>query len=296
MKRMIIALLIFNTNLLFAQQATILASKGNIGIFKPIDSSKINIGEQYILYRQYDSDTVKVGIVNILKIMDGGVSIKLTHKISKDNIEIGDIIDLSNRLKEENTLSYLLSEASSTVPKTTSTKNAKNKLETWYTLWGLGYSNISYPKEWEDILNNVEDDPRVEKASIAIDMLGFYWPKNEQTLFGGIINGFADRYELDQEHIQINNYIYSFSVIHFLNNRIGQGPFFRGDIGASRIVVQMSDYETEASTWGVGGLLGLGVGIPITQGTRILFSATYTFRKIDIDTYESLQFIISGLF
>lgn len=211
-------------------------------------------------------------------------------------MEIGDFINLSQQTGDEALLNDLLSEESSVNMPRESSINTKNKLETWYTYWGLGYSGASYPEEVQYFLDILKDVPGVSRINMALDILGFYWPKNEQTILGGIINGWADRYQIDNDNLQINGYLYSISVMRFLNNRIGQGPFIRCDIGAARIVVQMSHYGTESSDWGFGALFGAGIGFPVTQGTRILLNVNYSFRKIQNDTYGSLQISVGGLF
>jgi hypothetical protein len=43
----------------------------------------------------------------------------------------------------------------------TTISNAQNKLESWYTYWGVGYANISYPKELDNVRNLLIGMPRV---------------------------------------------------------------------------------------------------------------------------------------
>ena len=178
----------------------------------------------------------------------------------------------------------------------TTLSNAQNKLESWYTYWGVGYANISYPKELGYVRNLLKGMPGVIHLSLCLDLFGFYWPKGENKILGVIVNAWGDRYEIDNENMQVNGILYSFSIMHYLNHKIGQGLFFRGDLGASRLVVNSSGFGDSTSDWGYGGLIGGGFGLPITAGTRILLNIDYSFIQVEGDSYGSLQISIGGLF
>lgn len=173
---------------------------------------------------------------------------------------------------------------------------SKNRLESWYTYWGIGYTGLSYPSELDQVLDLLKDLPGVTHTSLALDVLGFYWPKGERTILGAIVNGWSDRYDVEGSYVQINGYLYSFSMMYFLNNLIGQGLFVRGDAGFARMVVQGSGLDATSSDWGYGLLLGGGIGIPISSGTRLLIQVNYSFRKVEGETYGSMQISLGGLF
>jgi hypothetical protein len=168
-------------------------------------------------------------------------------------------------------------------------------LESWYTYWGLGYSSTTYPHDLDSYLNLLRKSPGVSHASISLDILGFYWPKGDRTLIGAIINGWGDRYELNNEYIQINGYLYSFSIITFLRNIIGSGPFVRGDFGISKFAFQQSCHRTESSDSDLGVLFGIGTGIPITKGTRILLNLNYSLRSMKNYSYKTWNLSVGGL-
>jgi hypothetical protein len=127
-------------------------------------------------------------------------------------------------------------------------------------------------------------------------MLGFYWPLNEQTILGGIINAAGDRYEYDGDSMQINNYTFSVSIMRYLTNTIGSGIFVRADAGPARVVFDADDFGTETSDWGFGGLIGGGFGFNVSPGTRILLNVNYAVRKIEGESYGSLGITVGGLF
>jgi hypothetical protein len=175
---------------------------------------------------------------------------------------------------------------------------AQNKLESWYTYWGLGYADVTYPDKLNTVLDELKELPGVDHTGIGLDMLGFYWPNGEKTIIGGILNGWGDRYEDSDsdDYMQFNGYLFSLSAMHFLTGQIGQGLFLRGDFGASRLVLSTTGYGDESSKWGFGGLLGAGFGVPISSGTRLLLNVNYSVRKVEGDAFKALQISVGGLF
>ena len=183
----------------------------------------------------------------------------------------------------------------------------KNMLETWYINFGLGYAGHGYPEEVEEFIDFIEDVPGSDRFTLGMDLLGIYWPLNEQTLIGGAINGSADTFEASDLpgdlKFDIYNIAYSASGMYFLNNRIGSGPFVRGDLGLVRLSAEAEveifgdKEELEAdSDWGGGLLVGLGYGFPVASGTRLLLNANYSIRQVEGDQYTTLGITLNGLF
>ena len=180
-----------------------------------------------------------------------------------------------------------------------------NQLESWYTCWGLGYVSNNYPGELQDFLDEIDDLPGgdVDHLALALDIFGFYWPRGDRTLVGGTINASVDAYEVtlfgEDVELDIYNYLYGISAMHFLANQIGQGPFLRVDLGLARHVAEaeaLGEEDEEASDWGTGILLGGGYGIPVTSGTRLLVNANYSLRRVEGETTSSLVLSLNGLF
>ena len=176
-----------------------------------------------------------------------------------------------------------------------------NDLESWYTYWGLGYANNTYP---DDAFDELNDLPGVDHIALALDMFGFYWPRGDRTLVGGIVNSSADVYEITEDlvtvEMDIYNYLYAISTMHFLTHEIGRGPFVRADVGLARLSAEV-DLEAieiidETSDWGAGFLLGGGYGIPVTSGTRLLVNANFSLRRIAGEQTKSVGITLNGLF
>ena len=179
----------------------------------------------------------------------------------------------------------------------------ENDLESWYTYWGLGYASNTYPDQLQDVLDGLEDVPgvSVDHLPFALDILGFYWPRGDRTLLGGIVNGTADTYRIRNQsagsegELDIYNYLYGMSAMRFLTHEIGQGPFLRADLGLARHVAT-GEGDEEESDWGTGILLGGGYGIPVTSGTRVLLNANFALRFVEGEQTSSLVLSLNGLF
>ena len=182
-----------------------------------------------------------------------------------------------------------------------SLKAAENELESWYTYWGLGYSN-------NDLFDDIDlEGTGVSHTSLSVDSFGFYWPRGQKTLVGGVFNTFSDFFEGSDSFssVEINSYnsLYSISAMHFLSPKIGQGFFVRADAGLALHYAKVKldllgvDEEDEAtSDWGSGFLVGGGYGFPITSGTRLLLNANVSQRYIEGESATNVGITLNGLF
>lgn len=173
---------------------------------------------------------------------------------------------------------------------------AENKLESWYTYWGIGWAGHSYT---DDTFEQLQDQQGLDHVELGLDLLGFYWPVGENTIIGGILNGTVDVYSVGSLSTAVTSSLLSFTTMRFLNGRIGQGPFIRGDIGLARASVrtEIGDVSaTETSDAGLGFLLGGGYGLPVSAGTRLLLNLNYSVRRIEGESFKIFQISLGGLF
>ena len=175
---------------------------------------------------------------------------------------------------------------------------AESKMERWYTLWNIGYGQNGYPLELQEFL----DDMDVEHPTgTTADVLGLYVPLGEQTLIGTIINANADVYEWKdgETEVDIYNYIWGASVIHFPNAKIGQGGFVRTDLGLAFVSAEVfydNKIEQVQSDLGIGILAGGGYAWPIAEGTRLMGGLHFALRRVERDYYMSVGFTLGALF
>ena len=177
---------------------------------------------------------------------------------------------------------------------------SQNKIESWYTYWGLGYADIKYEDPLDTQLEQLSEQEGVDHISVSVDLLGLYLPFKDRHINGFVINAFGDRYEAGGTDFQISGYTLSFSNIRFLTGTIGSGLFIRADIGGSRFVVD-ADGDKETSDWGFGYLVGGGLGFNVTSGTRLLLNVNYAVRTIPndetgTDNVKTLGLSVGALF
>ena len=172
---------------------------------------------------------------------------------------------------------------------------ASNELESWYTYWGGGWSNVTYPEELENAFDLLDALPGTSNFALNLDLLGFYWPRSEHQLVGFVANAFGDRYEWEDEWMQFNGFTYAISTMHFWQSRIGQGPFVRLDVGPSLYNFQASDRSDVTGDWGLGFIGGVGYGLPVTSGTRLLFQVNYGLRRADGENIGALNLTLGGM-
>ena len=169
--------------------------------------------------------------------------------------------------------------------------------ETWYTYWGVGLSNNHYGDEIDDLLDYIDSQPGVSRTEFSTDLFGFYWPIYDQkTMLGFVVNSGHDEISFYGESLTISHHLYSLSTMHFFGREIGDGLFLRADLGLAKASLDTTlDNTLLVSETGTGALFGLGYGIPISEGSRVLLGVNYTVRKIDGETISSTMFNVGLL-
>ena len=171
-------------------------------------------------------------------------------------------------------------------------------IESWYTLWGLGFAGIAYP-DWIEESFDVLEEAGGDRTKLAIQLFGFYAPVNRTTLVGGIISGTSDSVVFpDDSSFSVTTSLLAVSAIKFLTNKIGHGLYVRGDLGLAgvsrQIKSELVDIEEQSNT-GFGLLAGLGYSLAVSDESRMLFSINYTQSSVEGEEYSAGTFMISGL-
>jgi len=158
---------------------------------------------------------------------------------------------------------------------------------------GIGGASANYPDPLQEVLDLLEDMPGVSHVQVGID-LGLYFPLRPGSVLGAAISGIGDRYEVNSEHIQINQYLYAVSYRIYPGGTVGKGFFARGDVGLAKIVVDVSGLGSADSDSGVGFLVGGGYSWQISGGTWFSVNADYTSKTIEDETLGG--FTVGGAF
>ena len=177
----------------------------------------------------------------------------------------------------------------------------KSKNEWWYAYWGAGWSAPHYPEPEKSLVDGINLLPSVGHLSLSLDVVGIYFPrKNFKTMLGSVVSLVTDRYSDGGGSVQLNQYLVSASAMHFFGTNIGNGPFLRGDLGLALVNKQSSGgglgQTLEGTGYGFGFLAGGGYALPVSEGTRLLFSGSYAIRVVSSGTFGALAFTLGFLF
>lgn len=182
---------------------------------------------------------------------------------------------------------------------------AQAEVESWYTFWGAGVSNISYSGDRGTEIEILSQ----EDASVGgthLNAFGFYFPIDNNSIYGFVAHGATSTFTADSlyiEDITYNDTMLAFSYMNFYGSEIGDGLFYRTDIGyseASRTVsYAKNDFGTSESEYefgsGMSVLLGAGYGIPVSEESRVLILLEYRNAFIADNEMQSIGVTVNGL-
>lgn len=176
----------------------------------------------------------------------------------------------------------------------------KSKNEWWYAYWGFGYAKVTYPDGDRAVIDRAKATPGVSNLSFLMDVLGVYFPrKNFKTILGAMSSLVVDRYGATGGHIQTSQYLLSGSGMHFFGTNVGHGPFVRGDLGLAFQTRQADGsglgIGPSGNYVGIGMIAAAGYALPISQGTRLLASMSYSVRVYSPGTWSTLGFSLGLL-
>lgn len=164
--------------------------------------------------------------------------------------------------------------------------------EKWYSYWSIGISDNTYPSDLQSTFDLAEDS-ELDRSEIAIDFVGFYWPiGNSNTIHGFVINGTSDTLSRNgnEPELSFNTYLYSYSVMSYFGQEPGDGFYLRGDIGLAKGITtvdsSISSFSSD-SDWGNGFLFGVGYGIPVSSGSRVIIGLNRTSKTIEDENYDN---------
>jgi len=168
----------------------------------------------------------------------------------------------------------------------------KSSTESWYFYFGFGYSKMFYPSDIQETVDELLELEDVSHLPLTWEMFAFYLHLAPKTIGGIIFTGAGDRYDRSERGgIQINQYTFGGSIIHYTGTIFGTGLFLRTDLG----LASKGEDEFGAEENGFGILVGSGWSFDL-GGTRLLFNGNYTYRLFKSGAYHTLTVSIGGLF
>lgn len=173
--------------------------------------------------------------------------------------------------------------------------------EDWYTLWGLGFARANYGDGYvETLMDNTDNVPGVDRSTLSYDMFGFYWPMaDKKSMQGFVVNVVYDSLDGSGGTFSIDQTRYAYSYHQFFGANIGDGWFWRGDIGLVQYTVSLDTttiYDDDSSDFGLGVLAGGGYGFSLGSETRLLVGAYLSHNSAESDKINNFALIFGFLF
>jgi hypothetical protein len=179
-----------------------------------------------------------------------------------------------------------------------------SKNESWYLYTAVGLSPINYDQTIQEAIDTYPGNQNANPG-LYLEPVGFYFPIfNHQALLGVVSSFILDFYKFsgdfeETETTTVTQYADLFflqysvqaSLFYFLGKNIGHGFFFRGDVGLSsfwgNLEVSYSAKElppqgqNQAFSYnpGLTALLGIGLALPISLDTRLLFNLNFQLKN-----------------
>ncbi len=145
---------------------------------------------------------------------------------------------------------------------------------------GLAIAGTNYERETEILFDTLASAPGVDRMEIGVNIALYLRTSRTGGVTGFSINGIGDRLDDGVDHIQLNQYLYSISQRFYIGGVVGQGLFFRGDIGLAKMALDTS-FGDATSDMGWGLLVGGGYSFTISRGSWMSFSLEYTSKFIE---------------
>lgn len=164
------------------------------------------------------------------------------------------------------------------------------KAEGWYFQFGLGMPfGEKFPTQINEKIDTVETSAGGEALSESKTSLdfGLYFPTKSKNSIWGLtytFSGFSKESDASIENYVIGAGIIGLSYQTFTGSEAGSGLFFRFDIGRAAMVTEFtSSASIESKTYtGYGGLAGVGLGLAMTEETRVLLGTNYNYVNTSI--------------
>ena len=164
----------------------------------------------------------------------------------------------------------------------------------WFFSFSTGAASMAYNDDIDEILKLLKDNSEVETTAIDLD-LGIYKSISEKMSLGIAVNMAGDRYSLNDDWFQINQYLYAVSAITHLNKQF-DGFYLRTDLGLANFVITDSDSNSEATDSGYGILVGVGYSFNLFTNFRMAPYANFKYSKVEDSDDSKIAFGVKFIF
>lgn len=178
---------------------------------------------------------------------------------------------------------------------------ARADQESYYFTIAVGYGSATYSTGLEEkmVSKGSSSFNQIRKDGLAVDM-GILFPLTSTWAFGFSGHGYSSSGLGGTVLPAVSVNYYGLGTMYFLGDEIGSGAFARTTIGygtaETKFVAVSSSldiFTDKISESGLGGLVGIGYGIPISSGTRILIGTNLSVFNAQSGQYKVLDGVIS---
>ena len=164
----------------------------------------------------------------------------------------------------------------------------------WFFSFSTGAASMAYNDDIDEILKLLKDNSEVETTAIDLD-LGIYKSISKKMSLGIAVNMAGDRYSLNDDWFQINQYLYAVSAITHLNKQFDVF-YLRTDLGLANFVITDSDSNSEATDSGYGILVGVGYSFNLFTNFRMAPYANFKYSKVEDSDDSKIAFGVKFIF
>lgn len=166
---------------------------------------------------------------------------------------------------------------------------AQDTLKSYYQLWSVNRLFPMMPEPLKTRISALSIVPGIRHFPVHLDGFGYYRPRGDRWLYGGVLQLCIDRYSAYNQWFQIEYYQPSASVIYFLDKPINHsGLYVRGDAGPALMRLASKDAGHEKIILGFGILTSGGYSFRYHK-IHIMLSVNYSFKLLGFKPYHFIS-------
>lgn len=173
--------------------------------------------------------------------------------------------------------------------------------ENWYWGMNLGVAGVRYKGPLKTQTDLYQSGTNNSHAGGYFDLY-FMWPlANKKTAIGPSLSSIHDRYESSTtSDLSVTTTLIGGTIQHFFTSNIGEGFFGRVDMGLARTSLDNRLFSTSSPTSssdyeGFGARLGLGFSLPVSNTTRMPFTAQWQHTSTEGDSKSNSLILTVGV-
>ncbi len=184
---------------------------------------------------------------------------------------------------------------------TQTASDSGNLDENWYWGMNLGISAVRYKGALKTSTDLYKSGTDASHAGGYFDLY-FLWPlSNKKTAIGPSVSTIYDRYESSvTSDLTVKTTLIGGSIHHYFTSNIGEGLFARIDLGIAQTKLDNRLFSTSSPNrsddeTGFGARFGLGYSLPVSDTTRIPFTAQWQHTSTEGDNKSNSLILTAGV-